>query len=301
MIDRAKQLALRISALVLMFALSIGGCASVRNTPKQDYVWAMWENCKSSGTFNAGVAHIDRVETDGRYWTNTTTGPAEAERPKMFACMQEQFKTHPYLDWLKARQASAPASSGVVPPAAATAALSEPVMVPVWKVGDEWEYAYKSPAASGTYIWSVDRLEVLDGTQHYVTKSGTRELFFRVSDLASGLERVDGVVVLRFTPARLNYSWPLASGKAWEQDNREERPVDRQTTNRNSAWDVEAEESVAVPAGTFRALKIVWRNRNTSAVLAELWYAPAIKQWVKIREVLANGVRERELISFKLH
>jgi hypothetical protein len=36
-------------------------------------------------------------------------------------------------------------------------------------------------------------------------------------------------------------------------------------------------------------------------VLAELWYAPAIKQWVKIREVLANGVRERELISFKLH
>lgn len=57
---------------------------------------------------------------------------------------------------------------------------------------------------------------------------------------------------------------------------------------------------MAVPAGTFRALKIVWRNRNTNAVLYEVWYVPAVKQWVKLREVLSNGVRERELESFKL-
>ena len=65
-------------------------------------------------------------------------------------------------------------------------------------------------------------------------------------------------------------------------------------------WAVDAEETVAVPAGTFRALKIVWRNRNTNAVLYEVWYVPAVKQWVKLREVLSNGVRERELESFKL-
>jgi hypothetical protein len=214
--------------------------------------------------------------------------------------MTGRFKAHPYLDWLKTRQASAPPSSIVVASPAAGPALAGPIAVPVWTVGDEWEYAYPSPSDSGTYVWSVNRLEMLDGVQHYVIKGGAREIFYRVSDLASSLERVDGVVVVRHTPPRLSYSWPLTPGKAWEQDSRDERPVDRLTTNRKSVWAVESGETVAVPAGTFRALRIVWRNRNTSAVLYEMWYAPAVKQWVKIREVLSNGIRERELVSFKL-
>jgi hypothetical protein len=214
--------------------------------------------------------------------------------------MNGQFKATPYLDWLKARQASAPATSGVVPPTEGSAALSGPTPVPVWKVGDEWQYAYKSPSDSGSYVWSVNRLEMLDGVQHYVIKTGTREIFYRVSDLASSLERVDGVVVMRHTPSRASYSWPLTPGKRWEQDSRDERPADRQITNRNSLWIVGAEETVAVPAGTFRTLKIEWRNRNTNVLLYEMWYAPAAKQWVKIREVLANGIREREMIEFRL-
>jgi hypothetical protein len=93
----------------------------------------------------------------------------------------------------------------------------------------------------------------------------------------------------------------LTVGQRWEEAHRLERPVDRQTTNRNSVWTVEAEETITVPAGTFRAFKIVWRNKNTDAMLTEMWYAPDVKQWVKIREVLSNGVREREMVSFKLN
>jgi hypothetical protein len=62
---------------------------------------------------------------------------------------------------------------------------------------------------------------------------------------------------------------------------------------------VDVEDTVTVPAGTFRTLKITWRNKNTNALFYEEWYAPDVKQWVKIREVLSNGIRERELISFK--
>jgi len=57
---------------------------------------------------------------------------------------------------------------------------------------------------------------------------------------------------------------------------------------------------VTVLAGTFRALRITWRNKNTGALLYEMWYAPDVKQMVKIREILSSGQRERELISFKL-
>jgi len=135
---------------------------------------------------------------------------------------------------------------------------------------------------------------------HYVIKVGTREIFYRVSDLAASIERVNGVVVRRDTPSRLVYTWPLTVGKSWEQSNRDERPVDRQTTDRNSLWTVEADETVTVLAGTFRTIKITWRNKNTGALLYEMWYAPDVKQWVKIREILSNGQRERELIAFKL-
>jgi protein TonB len=197
------------------------------------------------------------------------------------------------------RQASTPVTTDASPEAVATVPPT-PVAAPVWQVGDAWRYSYKSPSGSGTYVWSVNRIESLDGIPHYVIKSGTREILYRVSDLASSLERVDGVVVSRESPSRLSYVWPLTIGKTWEQSTVRERPVDRQTLSRDSLYTVEDEETITVPAGTFRTLKIVWRNKRTRALIDEMWYAPDVKLWVKIREVLENGVRERELLNFKL-
>ena len=198
-----------------------------------------------------------------------------------------------------AQEAGSP--GGVPGPSPAGRPVSaEPILAPVWKVGDEWQYAYKTPSASGTYVWSVNRVEVLDGVQYYVVKAGSREIFYRVSDLATGFERVDGVVVVRETPPRLSYAWPLTVGKTWEQSYRVERPVDRQTTDHHTVWAVEAEETVTVPAGTFSTLKIALRNRKADALIYEMWYAADVKQWIKIREIQSGGVRERELIGYKL-
>jgi len=291
----------RLMALLGLGALtaSFTSCATIQNTPKQDYVWAMWDRCKVTHEIRSSTTSIARVDPDGRYWSNVTVGPFEIEWPRIQACMNEQFRAHPYLDWLKARQASTPQSGTMASPVSSPS-VAGPIMAPVWRVGDEWEYAYKSPSDSGTYVWSVTRIETLDGVEHYVIKSGTREIFYRVSDLASSLERVDGVVVVRHSPSRLSYAWPLTVSKTWEQNSREERPVDRQTTDRNSLWRVEADETVTVLAGTFRTFKIAWRNKTTNALLYEMWYAPDVKQWVKIREVLSNGIRERELLAYKL-
>jgi hypothetical protein len=283
-------------------AVSLTGCSTMQTTPQQDYVFAMGRICEDAQG-NAEV-RLDRVERDGsRYWMKTGIGMWEHDIPKFTACMQEQFKAHPYLDWFKARQASTSHPGGaaaVVPSPASNQVATTAVMAPVWHVGDEWQFAYKSPAASGTYVWAVDRIENLEGAAHYVIKAGTREIFYRVSDLASTLERVDGVVVSHNTPPRLSYAWPLAVGKTWEESHREERPADRQTLERSSLWTVETEETVTVPAGTFRTLKIVWRNKRTNGLLYEMWYAPDVKQWVKIRERLSSGVRERELVAYKL-
>jgi hypothetical protein len=63
---------------------------------------------------------------------------------------------------------------------------------------------------------------------------------------------------------------------------------------------VEAEETVTVPAGTFRTLKIVVRNRGTGASEWEEWYAPEVQQYVRFRDHLSYGVETRELTEFKL-
>jgi len=292
MTDRHRVRVL-LGVIVVLTALTLVGCATMQNTPQQSYVYAMGEGC----THIQGIK-LDRVEPDGRYWYFGTP----SQWTPFQRCMSEQIKLHPYLDWLKTQQALPISTSSVANkvPSGAPTASSGPIMAPVWQVGDEWQYAYKSPTDGGTYVWSVNRVEMLDGIQQYVIKTGSREIFYRVSDLAMSLERVDGVVVSRDTPSRFIYSWPLTVGKSWEQSHRQERPVDRQTTDRNSLWTVEAEETVTVLAGTFRTMKITWRNKSTNATNYEMWYAPEVKQWVKIREVLANGVRERELIAFRL-
>jgi hypothetical protein len=114
-------------------------------------------------------------------------------------------------------------------------------------------------------VWSVDRQETIDGVSYWVIRAGTREIFYRGHDLASAHETVDGVVITENVPPRLNFTWPLSPGMTWEQSFRLERPRDRQTTHYTRVWTVDPEETVAVAAGSFRAVRIVQRGKQTVA------------------------------------
>jgi hypothetical protein len=282
--------------LGLQLLLAITGCASFSNTPQQEYTLDSYNHCRNAGGTNQPVM-LDRIEPDGRYWYRYYSA---YDQRAFTDCMTAYRREHPYLDWVKARPNAKPGALAAAPASGVGAEIQITGNLPVWKVGDEWQFAYKSPSDSGTYVWSVNRIETLDGDQHYVIKTGTREIFYRTTDFAGSIERVDGVVVLRNSPLRTNFVWPIALGKTWEQSYRVERPVDRSTSNQVSVWQVESEETVSVPAGTFRSFKIVLRNKNTGTLIYEMWYAPEAKQWVKIREVLPAGIRERELVDFKL-
>jgi hypothetical protein len=63
---------------------------------------------------------------------------------------------------------------------------------------------------------------------------------------------------------------------------------------------VEAEETITVPAGTFKTLRVICRNKKTGAIRYESWYSLQLKQMVKTRDNLDSGQRTRELIAFKL-
>jgi hypothetical protein len=140
----------------------------------------------------------------------------------------------------------------------------------------------------------------IDGAPHYVIKTGTREIFYRKADCAETHETVDGVLVVKYTPAHLQIMWPLAIGQTWEQTYKVERPAARQTSERVDAFTVEAEETIAAPARTFKTLKVVCRNKKNGRTRYEAWYSVELKQVVKLRENLEAGLRTRELIAFKL-
>lgn len=176
-----------------------------------------------------------------------------------------------------------------------------PILAPTWRPGDEWAYRWESPQGKGTFVWSVVRLEAVDGTEYYVVKSGeTGEAYYRKADLAWTMDKVSGTIEAQATPADLRYVWPLEVGKRWDVTYTLNRPGDRTTDNRHRECEVLVREAVSVPAGTFETMKIGCRNKRSGAATYEAWYAPSVKQFVRWHGHWPDGLERRELIRFKL-
>jgi hypothetical protein len=177
-----------------------------------------------------------------------------------------------------------------------------PVPVPTWKPGDQWTFWWENPRGSGTFVWSVDREQLVDGTEYYVIKSGTtREFFYQKADLAWRMEMVNGTVESRANPAQLRYVWPLTVGGAWDQTVivTTDRQGNSSTETRARTCQVTGEETVTVAAGVYRTVKTVCRDKVTNEVVSQMWYAPEAKHWVKEWSRFPWGVQERELMAVK--
>src|SRR5260370_1645397 len=238
-----RPVSAQVFALLFAISLFVAGCASAGNTLAQELAWQRWEKCKHFRTIT-----LKEIKTDGQIWVWAQYGPD-------FSAWKECERK------AGEEQARGVAVSGPIVSAVAVAPSAVPSGPPTWKRGDEWAFRWESPVGRGTFVWSVDREETIDGVPHYVIKTGTREIFYRKPDMATTRETVDGLVVLSNPPPPLRHVWPLQVGKTWEQTVQEERPVARQTIERVDVVTVESEESVTVPAGTFKELKIVYRNK----------------------------------------
>ena len=203
-------------------------------------------------------------------------------------------------------QAAAPAGPQGVGSGSSSAAV--PIAAPTWTPGDQWTFWWDNPRSSGTFVWSVDREQVVDGTPYYVVVSGspappaTREFFYQKTDLAWRMEMVNGHVESKAEPAQWRYVWPLTIGGAWEQTVTvtTERDGKTSTEIRARSCQVTGEETVTVAGGVYRTLKTVCRDKATNEVASEMWYAPEAKHWVKDWSRFSWGVQERELMSVKL-
>ena len=276
-----------LAGLLVPVLLTLG-CASAQETPAQKLAAERWEKCRNSVP---GV-QLKEIRPDGQIWVWVIdSGRGWRECEARAAAEQRSRRA-------VAGAEPPPASTTSPPPRTAdSAGALGSVPMPNWEPGDEWTYRYEDRASAGTFVWAMDRKEALGGSEHYVIRAGSREIFYRASDGAMTLQKVSGRVVNRYTPGVLFIAWPLAVGKAWESRFTEEKPDDRQTEEVARACVAEKEEMVSVPAGPFRAIVVACRNLRNDVVAFRIWYSPEVRHIVK--EI--SGARVRELIAYKLH
>jgi hypothetical protein len=288
----AAPLTLRRVGLVASLPLLLMACASFQNTLAQGLAQAAWDACQAEGRIPNQV-QLTRIDVDGGiHWFGLagSFGFADAQN-----CIQEKYREGTRAMEKRASISTTPAAA----PAGASA-VSGTISIPTWNVGDEWAFRWESPSGKGTFVWSVDRKEVLDGVEHFVIGSGTRDMYYRAADGALMLQKLSGNVVERYVPGQTLISFPLFVGKRWEDRYTEEKLSDRITNDIVRVCHAEAEEVVTVPAGTFRAIHILCSNQRTGAIVYRVWYSPEIKHMVRQVWQLSSGTRTRELIAYKL-
>ena len=280
--DRIPAAQRHVLMLGVTLMVCMTGCGMARMTLAQELAWDLWKQCDSF----PGI-QLKEVRQDGQIWVWTTS-----DLTAWRECIN------------KAREDQARRGVAAVPAAVSEAvqvsAARGSVTAPIWKVGDEWAFRSDTPSGLGTFVWEVDRIESLAGMPHYVIKAGTRRIYYRVDDLALAREEVDGRIVREITPSTWRWvAFPLAVGASWTVKYHEERPVDRQSDEIERTCKVEAEEAIAVPAGTFQTFRVACRNTRNDAWVTTIWYSPQVKQMIREESAVTGGKRVRELMTYR--
>jgi hypothetical protein len=272
-----------VGAVSLAWVLT--ACA---NNLAQELAWERWKKCRDY----PGLI-FNTIDRDGEIWVKFAAGVSDRDLEPWRACLRQA----------EAEQAERGLGAGRAPRGAsgpAPTAGTSPGFAPEWKRGDEWAYRWQSPLGKGTFIWSFDHEETLDGEAFYVLRSGpTRDIYYRKKDLAYYMDRVNGTVEYRHTPPTPWAPWPFRAGARWEVRFAAEQPAESQVEHHVRVCE-SSDDTITVPAGTFEAVKVVCRHAATGALSLEIWYSLAVKQMVRERSVFAYGVRERELIAYKV-
>ncbi len=171
---------------------------------------------------------------------------------------------------------------------------------PEWKVGYEWTYAWKQSGRSGTYTSEIVREDLFEGIPSYVVRSGKNENYYAKDVLGSIARMSGGRLVFKRSKPRQNLSWPLEVGKEWRNSYLRENIQEKSSQTFDYRMVVAKIEEVKVPAGAFEAFKVEVYISYSGSLFAEYWYSPKVRRAIKEREYLQDGLREEDLISYKV-
>lgn len=193
-----------------------------------------------------------------------------------------------------------------------TVAAVEKADRPDVHVGDLWSWQHTNGlAGEKDYTTIEDVLEVSD------SEIKTRErVKGRPSSSVAAFTREwnpADVVIARYDPFLRELSFPLQIGKKWDASADKMLFSNGKHGNFLLKGEVVALEKVTVPAGTFDAYKITLHidatvsdeDANIGNTVETIWYAPAVKRYVKYENTFSRDGRVRskdvnELVQYSL-
>ncbi len=190
--------------------------------------------------------------------------------------------------------AQAASHHGVVVDDDAPPAGAELHQRPSWRVGDEFVLERGGVARARFRVLSADGGAYTLGSDAPVVVRRDLDL----GNLGEWSVR-EGRPVRAMVPVDARFHWPLWVGKTWRCAY-DEIHADGRTVPMEARYTVEALDTVAVPAGTFAALRIVRRARRLDAEAAPVhthivWYAPGVGH--EVRQVF--GDQSVELVEYR--
>ncbi len=187
----------------------------------------------------------------------------------------------------------------------ATICAQEKVEAPTWNVGDKW-------------VFTEGNIEVVDADQDSYTLKFSEDVGViekkRVDKMVFDKSTLNKTYTIKEDqrepynrghrrllnfPIRLGQEWKDTFSTAALVGKAKGTRLDYKETVKVIGW-----ESINVPAGTFKAIKLEYFQESSSgrSGKAFYWYAPEVKYFVKCEydPVLWPGVANWELTSFKL-
>ena len=194
-----------------------------------------------------------------------------------------------------------------------SAAHADGVDRPDVHVGDRWSWQHTNALANERdYTVIHDVVEIGDSEikvrERIKGKSGSAIAVF-----TREWNPVD-VSSARYDPDLHEYAFPLQAGKTWSASADKMLFSNGKHGKFTLKGEVSGAEKITVPAGTFDTLKIVLHidavstdeDANIGNTVETIWYAPAVKRYVKYQNVFSRDGRVRsndlyELIEYSLH
>jgi len=171
---------------------------------------------------------------------------------------------------------------------------------PEWKIGDRWRYAVREPGRRAVLMREVVGEEPFEGMPVYVMRVGQSESLYSREVLGVVATRAKGELTIKRTAPYQLLSWPMGVKKEWRVSFNQENVQQKSSHTFDNVVTVPRVEEVKTPAGTFPAFKIEVFGFQNGGLSEEYWYAPEVRWFAKTRIYLLNGVREEELMNFRL-
>jgi hypothetical protein len=173
--------------------------------------------------------------------------------------------------------------------------------------GSEWSYVRKDSGSYGDGMsqvtWKSLPMQNYQGRPHYAYEGPEATLLIEPRSGSYAAQMKGGKLDVSWDPPLNFYHWPVWVGESWSTPYKVTNHASNQTKDMRAWYKVEDQQTVHVPAGSFKTFRILY---STDTVWGHIWWSPELGITVKSRlervssDPAGAGVRESDLLRQSL-